>query len=1280
MKKLSISTMLLFILAVAPLLAANTETYLRFNIRSRDELSKLTNIISIDNVKGDTVFAYANEAQLKTLEYLGYQYIALPHPGTLIVPDMAATRDAMKAWDYYPTYDAYISMMNQFATNFPDLCTIEDIGGTVQGRRLLFAKISDNVNTEEDEPEVMFTSSMHGNEVTGYVLMLHLIDYLLNNYGTDSLATRLVNGCEIWINPLANPDGTYHGGNNTVSGAWRGNANGVDLNRNCPDPQDGNHPDGNSWQIETVNMMNLADAHSFAISANFHGGAEVVNYPWDTWATLHADNQWYYNISRAYADTVHHYAAAGYMTDLNNGITNGYAWYEVNGGRQDYMNWWHGCREVTIEISGTMMPVASQLPTFWNYNWVSFLNWFENALYGIRGVVTDAISGDPVAAKIKVLNHDIDHSEVYTDPDVGDYHRMINAGTYDLEFSATGYFTDTVFSVSAANNNITRVDIALQPVPNEPVLAFNSHTASGVNPGDTVAMKITLINNGGGNAYNVNGVLICSDPFAAITQNSSNYPTIAALGGTGTSLSDYQFIISPACTTLHVINFDLAVAGDGGYQDTINFTFLVGDRIAFFTDNFSFDQGWTGTGGSGEWTRGSAVGGAGSDTYGNPDPSQDHTPSADNYVLGNDLTGGTGGDYNSNLGSTYWITSPLIDCSNFSGVQLRFYRWLGVESSTYDHVYLQVNNGISWNTIFENASSINESSWNEMFYDISAYADSNPNFQIRFGIGPTDVSANYCGWNIDDIELKGYGRTSTGNPNISITPAGIADSLQIDGTAVDTVRVYNTGETLLRVRFSTADSWLVVDTAQKNVYAGDSLLYTFTVNVTGLPPGDRLGSLAFTSNDPDTPTGSVSVSAHIFAPEIRIAEDSINTSVAAGAQSTVPLLIENTGPGALDYQISRQMFNGKLTSASTPNSSDLAPIGYRLADQEKSPISEPFYAEVLRGSGGPDNWGYSWIDSDDPLGPSYGWVNISSLGTEIIGLGDDDTSAALNIGFAFPFYQNSYAKLYVGSNGVITFGSGSTNRTNTNFPNIAAPNNIIALWWDDLDPRRGGHIYYYSDIANNRFVVSFEGTPNYYSTTGTGSLTFQAVLYPSGKILLQYGTMTPGVDADGLNGATIGIENSSGTDGLAVVYNAAYMHNNLAIMFNAANWLTVTPAAGQIPPFSSTIVQVGMDATDLVDGIYNGKLTVQSNDPLTPSIDIPVNLTVAPTYVCGDASGNGVVNALDVTYLINFLYKSGPAPNPPGAGDANGNGATNALDITYLINFLYKGGADPKCP
>jgi hypothetical protein len=469
------------------------------------------------------------------------------------------------------------------------------------------------------------------------------------------------------------------------------------------------------------------------------------------------------------------------------------------------------------------------------------------------------------------------------------------------------------------------------------------------------------------------------------------------------------------------------------------------------------------------------------------------------------------------------------------------------------------------------------------------------------------------------------------------------------------------------------------------------------------------------------------------------------------------------------------MFNGKNTQIN-PDPTSIKPIDYRLMDSEKNGIVEPVFAPKTKSGGGPDNWGYYWIDSDDPEGPTFEWIDISSVGVEITGLDDDDSSAAIPIGFDFPFYENIVSELNVGSNGIITFGGGSTARTNTSIPNAAIPNNMIAVWWDDLDPTKGGNIYYYSDVANERFIISFVDVKNYYSTTGTGSLTFQAILYSNGKFQLQFDSMDPGSDAYGLAGSTIGIENSTGDDGLEVVYNAAYMHNNLSILFSAASWMSITPGSGAIDPFDNATINIEFDATDLPAGIYNGQLDISSNDPDTPIMNIPVTLTVesepstpeAPilvspenngtdltqpvtflwnsvmtadsfhiqlsldslfstienenyltdtthsasslsegsihfwrvrahndvgwgewsdtrkfstevSWICGDADKNSAVNILDITYLISYLYKEGPAPDPMQAADVDNSGTVNLLDITYLISYLYKGGSEPNC-
>lgn len=450
----------------------NSEIYFTFNISDRSELNNLTNIISIDNVTGYNVYAYANENEFKEFLSLGYKFEILTHPGRLIEPEMSSDFESINDWNVYPTYDAYVNMMYQFAVDYPDICHVIDAGNTVQGRKILFAKISDNVNLKESEPQFMYTSTMHGDETTGYVLMLRLIDSLLTSYGTDPRITNLINNTEIWINPLANPDGTYRSGNNTVSGATRYNINNYDLNRNFPDPINGVH---SNQQIETTVLRNIQEANNFLLIANFHGGAEVVNYPWDRWSNVgsgskvHADQSWYQFISHLYADTCQQFSPSGYMSGFDDGTTNGGAWYVISGGRQDYTNYYRWGREVTIEISNTKMPSASLLPNYWEYNKRSFLTYMESVLYGVKGILTDTINR-PLKAKITVLSHDVDNSQIWSDSSTGFYLRMLAPGTYTFKFEAAEHYDTTISNITLSSYfSVTELNVKMTPLVPVPV-------------------------------------------------------------------------------------------------------------------------------------------------------------------------------------------------------------------------------------------------------------------------------------------------------------------------------------------------------------------------------------------------------------------------------------------------------------------------------------------------------------------------------------------------------------------------------------------------------------------------------------------------------------------------------------------------------------------------------------------------------------------------------------------------------------------------------------------
>ena len=296
-------------------------------------------------MNGNEVYAFANKDEFEKFKKLGYDFelLSLPHE-TATGLTMSDDIKSVNAWNVYPTYDQYVAMMTAFQSNYPGICKLYDIGTTASGlRHLYIIKITDSVNVRKPKPRFLYTSSMHGDEITGYVTMLRLIDTLAKGYGVVPQYTSLLQNVEIWINPLANPDGTYHGGNNTVTGAVRYNYNNIDLNRNYPDPAAGPHPDGNSWQAETVNFMNFATSNYFMLSMNFHGGAEVFNYPWDTWSRYPPDELWDIQIGKHFVDTVHAIAPT-YMADNLGypnypGVVNGYDWYRVTGGRQDFMTY-----------------------------------------------------------------------------------------------------------------------------------------------------------------------------------------------------------------------------------------------------------------------------------------------------------------------------------------------------------------------------------------------------------------------------------------------------------------------------------------------------------------------------------------------------------------------------------------------------------------------------------------------------------------------------------------------------------------------------------------------------------------------------------------------------------------------------------------------------------------------------------------------------------------------------------------------------------------------------
>ena len=430
-------------------------------IESRDAINEFVEMkIDIDHVGPDKARVYVTLEEFETLSAKGYSIEWIPNQAR-IQRDLLwqATKDGLDPMAAYHTYDEITSELLAIEAAHPGLCSLESAGASVQGRELWWLNISDNVSAEENEPEFHYISTMHGDEVVGMEMCMYLINLLVDNYGTDPQVTSLVNETDIWIMPLMNPDG-----NNAGS---RYNANGVDLNRNFPnfltDPD--NTPAGR--QPETQHIMNWVLDRTPTLSANFHGGVLVVNYPWDTTLDLNPDNDLFIFISEAYS--IHNEPM--WNGAWTHGITNGAQWYIAYGTIQDWSYYWNGCNEVTIELSNVKWPPASQLPAFWEDNRDAMLSYMEQVHMGVEGLVTDAGTGLPVAAEVRVQGTD---QSIYTDPDMGDYHRMLLPGTYTLLFIAAGYDTILEPGVTVSNGAATVLDVqmddnGINDAPFEPV-------------------------------------------------------------------------------------------------------------------------------------------------------------------------------------------------------------------------------------------------------------------------------------------------------------------------------------------------------------------------------------------------------------------------------------------------------------------------------------------------------------------------------------------------------------------------------------------------------------------------------------------------------------------------------------------------------------------------------------------------------------------------------------------------------------------------------------------
>nr|WP_246277958.1 M14 family zinc carboxypeptidase [Phytohabitans rumicis] len=191
---------------------------------------------AIDYIEHGKLYISATKAEVQAIGRLGFQVVPVP----VAAPDAVNALDFPPADSAYHNYAELTTKVNQVVADHSSIARKISLGNSYEGRDIMAIKISDNVATDEAEPEILFNAQQHAREHLTVEMAIYLLDLFTDNYGSDSRVTNVVNTREIWIIPTVNPDGSEYDVATGSYRSWRknrqpnsGSANvGTDLNRN----------------------------------------------------------------------------------------------------------------------------------------------------------------------------------------------------------------------------------------------------------------------------------------------------------------------------------------------------------------------------------------------------------------------------------------------------------------------------------------------------------------------------------------------------------------------------------------------------------------------------------------------------------------------------------------------------------------------------------------------------------------------------------------------------------------------------------------------------------------------------------------------------------------------------------------------------------------------------------------------------------------------------------------------------------------------------------------
>ncbi|CAF1003524.1 unnamed protein product [Adineta ricciae] len=345
------------------------------------------------------------------------------------------------AYDFrYHNYSQITNFLHNIAAIYPMKATVFDIGKTEGGRSLWAIAISAYAPDRHVllRPEVKYIGNMHGNEVVGLELLLSLIEYLLTS--NDNQVVELINRSRIWIMPTMNPDGlelSRYGDCSTTNGRYT--LNNIDLNRNFPD-YFGTQLASPIRALETEAIMSWIGAVPFVLSANFHGGAFVINIPYDRYyigkQSISSDDDVYQVLAKSYMTRI---GEMSRFCDIKNDevgtAVHGADWYEIIGSMQDYGYLNYGTIEMTMEISCCKYPTEDLLMPYWNVNRDAMIELLFQAQRGVKGLILNEYS-QPIPFTQIMID---DRRPVINVTPLGEFWRILLPGVYTLKVFFRGY-------------------------------------------------------------------------------------------------------------------------------------------------------------------------------------------------------------------------------------------------------------------------------------------------------------------------------------------------------------------------------------------------------------------------------------------------------------------------------------------------------------------------------------------------------------------------------------------------------------------------------------------------------------------------------------------------------------------------------------------------------------------------------------------------------------------------------------------------------------------------